>query len=311
MTNKPSVAVVIPTYNSAHTIGAALASVAAQSVHPHEVIVVDDASHDHTIAETERWSDLLPLHVVSLPVNAGPAHARRRAIGMSSAPLIALLDSDDVWLPDHLSSLVAVHETPYDVATALPLRWVPGGGAAVRRHDRLPHDRSLRALIRSNFVFIGSMFTRSLYDTAGGFRDGFTSCEDWDLWIRMARAGARFVQPAFPTVIYRVASTSLSADDRDIDAAERLLRAFREELEGVDEEINAALEQLMARRALVQGYDAAREGRSAAARRHAIRVLQFGNRPLRLRGAVLAASPSLAAALRDSRKWTAPRMLRG
>jgi hypothetical protein len=68
----------------------------------------------------------------------------------------------------------------------------------------------LSALLRRNYVNFG-FFSRELYELAGGFADRYY-CEDWDLWIRMVRAGANLTMASHPTAIHRVHSQSLSFD---------------------------------------------------------------------------------------------------
>jgi len=215
MTTKPhgqagagGIAVVIPAYNSGRTLGATLASVAGQTVLPAAVVVGDDHSDDETPALARRWQDLLPVVVVTLERNAGPAAARRAAIARTDAPLLALLDADDVWLPDHLESLAALHARFGGIVCADALRWHPGEGIrdeTQRDHFPIPPpERQMLDILRHNFVSIGALFPRVAYDEVGGFRDGVSGAEDWDLWIRMIRKGLRVhlrrikVRPPWP-----------------------------------------------------------------------------------------------------------------
>jgi succinoglycan biosynthesis protein ExoU len=148
-------AVVIAAYRAERTIDAALASVAAQHRQPREVVVVDDASPDATGAVARRWSDRLPLTVITLPSNGGPAVARDRGVRAADSSLVALLDADDFWLPGHLSTLLACWETEGGVVSADAFRWLPDRSIAPRPvGDDLPMvepGRQLCALIERNF----------------------------------------------------------------------------------------------------------------------------------------------------------------
>src|SRR5258708_23535457 len=73
-----------------------------QSAPPGTVVVVDDGPSDATGHIATSWQDRLPIQVVSHATNQGLASARRSAIAACSEPLLAILDADDVWLPDHL-----------------------------------------------------------------------------------------------------------------------------------------------------------------------------------------------------------------
>src|SRR5689334_2160139 len=96
---KQSVSVVIPTYNRAELVGEAIDSVLGQSRPPLEVIVVDDGSTDDTADVVGRYG----ARVVYLrQPNCGPATARNVGVARARGDLIALLDSDDRWLPRKL-----------------------------------------------------------------------------------------------------------------------------------------------------------------------------------------------------------------
>lgn len=107
----PAASVVIPAYNAATTIGAALVSVQAQSEHRIEILVVDDASTDSTVqtvlylaAQDDR------IRLIRLATNGGPAVARNRGIAEARGSWIALLDADDRYAPDRLATLLQLAE---------------------------------------------------------------------------------------------------------------------------------------------------------------------------------------------------------
>lgn len=298
------VVVVVPAFGAASVLHTALASVAGQSVAPAEVVVVDDASDDDTCAVAERWVGILPLTVLRQPDNAGPAAARRRAVESSASPLLALLDADDAWLPHHLASLLDVHAAFGGIATADAFRW--SGGAAVRprthrRHFPIPppHEQH-RAMLRANFVFVASLFSRADYEMAGGFRDGFSGAEDWDLWIRMLRNGVRVHGSDDASCMYRLSPQGLSAG-RDIFAVylavlEAALADATEQWER--ELVEASITKYRARQALDAAHRAARAGDVHAARVQARRALS-GPPRIRVEAAVLLALPAPTVRLTD------------
>src|SRR4051812_7026351 len=96
MTNR--VSVVIPTFNRADLLPQAVDSVLAQSMSDLELVVVDDASIDDTPLVMERYATDPRVRYLRNEQNSGIARSRNRGIEATSAPFIALLDSDDVWL---------------------------------------------------------------------------------------------------------------------------------------------------------------------------------------------------------------------
>ena len=115
MTSNANVSVVIPCFNSATTIERALRSVEHQTIKPHEVLVVDDASSDNTVSIIEQFArtSSLDIRVIKQSVNGGPSVARNAAWNVATSEFIAFLDADDQWHPQKLElQLKAMLENP-------------------------------------------------------------------------------------------------------------------------------------------------------------------------------------------------------
>jgi glycosyltransferase involved in cell wall biosynthesis len=189
----PRVSVIIPAYNAARTIDAALQSVFAQTWRDFEIIVVDDGSADDTVQRVRAWGNLVDLHCQA---NAGPAAARNRAMQHARGELIAFLDADDLWLPTKLERQVRYFDT------------YPNTGLlhtdALTTNATLSHlfetreqpaatmtapSNSYCALFHCEFFVktLTVMVPRAVIDEVGGFdpRREF-HVEDWDLWLRIA-----------------------------------------------------------------------------------------------------------------------------
>jgi glycosyltransferase involved in cell wall biosynthesis len=199
------VSVIIPAYNRRELVARALSSVTRQTALPAEVIVVDDASEDGTAEAAERFG----ARVIRHGSNAGTAAARNTGLSRAATPWVALLDSDDEWLPNHLQTLWALRDGHVLVAGAAKIE----GGARRRLSYHGPPDRDgLRLDSPAPLLFpgnvipaSGAMLRRDLALELGGFRppDGV---EDLDLWVRMIERGSAFVASTV-TVVYHVHGT--------------------------------------------------------------------------------------------------------
>lgn len=203
----PPVSVVIPTRNCLPLLPATIASVDAQGLPGIEIIVVDDGSTDGTAA----WLDAQrgrPGLVVLAGAGDGPNVSRNRAIAAASAPLIAFLDADDRWLPGKLAPQLGHHLAhPDDVFSFNDYLHVDPAGAdhgtsfeywpAFRRtagradadgYRRL--ERAAAAILAENVVGTSTVVARrDALQNASGFDAALRSAADWDLWLRLARAG--------------------------------------------------------------------------------------------------------------------------
>jgi glycosyltransferase involved in cell wall biosynthesis len=295
-----AVAVIIPARDAAGFVDQALASVAGQSRPPTEVVVSDDGSTDDTADAVERWNARLHIHVLRNEVNAGPSVARNQAISYSTSPLVALLDADDVWLPDHLATLVAVWDRHRGLAMADCLGWIPGEGITSQPWSNLvgvpPPENQLRSLYYHNFIFTGCLFAREDFERAGRFRTQFRGAEDWDLWIRMLRNGVRVTAANHPTVLYRLREGSASSVDRFVDDKIAVLEAALAEAHESSEKraVRAGLRRLRAEQHLFRAYQRSTEGRISTARLHGLAALA-GSRRVGIRGLAMGVAPRATA----------------
>jgi glycosyltransferase involved in cell wall biosynthesis len=192
---RPTVSVIIPTYNRARLLGEAIRSVLEQTFGDFELIVVDDGSEDESRSVVRRIDDPRlrylerPHRGISAAMNAGLDEAR--------GELVARLDSDDVWLPALLERTVAAlrahpeYGVVYARGQAVDLErglLLATRGAA----PRFPQSH-LASLLYDDFTCnIAVLVRRPVLDAAGPYDESLPYNEDWDLWIRVARH-ARFL----------------------------------------------------------------------------------------------------------------------
>jgi GT2 family glycosyltransferase len=197
--NALPISVVIPAYNRSDLLPRALRAVAAQTHHPAEVIVVDDASADDTAAVAKSLGARVVLH----PENRGAAAARNTGIAEATGEWVALLDSDDEWRPDHLASLWASRADHVLVsASALATGSPPQVIGAPRGRPVVIDSPAALIYPGNSIVATGAMVRRDVALAAGGFDTELRYAEDFDLWLRVLEGGTAVVSPAV-TCIYR------------------------------------------------------------------------------------------------------------
>lgn len=198
----PAVAVVIPCHNAEIHLAETLASVRAQSLSPSELVVVDDGSTDSSREVAARAG----ARVLQTTTNGGPASARNLGVRSTSADLIAFLDADDLWEPDHVATLADLMTTHPEAGVAFS-HVVRFGGRAATDEPLLPAGRPTDArnvLWTANpLTQSASMVRRSVFEAAGGYQEELRFSEDYELWMRLARL-APFVCTHARTVRYRV-----------------------------------------------------------------------------------------------------------
>ena len=228
-----AVSVVIPAYNHARYLPEAIESALAQTLPPHEVIVVDDGSRDDTPAVLEQYR--ARITIISQQ-NAGVSAARNHGVERSTGDFLAFLDADDVWLPSKLERQVEclrehpeaglVHCGVQEIDTAgQPLRLcqlgmesAPDGGEAVA--DEMLMFRRPTILGGGS----GVMIPRRVFGEAGGFDLRLSTSADWDLYYRIARRHPVAFVPE-PLLRYRLHGANMHGN---IQAMEQdMLLAFR------------------------------------------------------------------------------------
>jgi len=190
----PDVAVVIPTYNRRAMVCEAVKSVLAQRNAKFELIVVDDGSTDGTWDELTQIAAVANDHAqwemmrIERTPNRGPATARNTGVAIAAAPFVALLDSDDLWLPYKLNRQIAfMRDHPEYAISQTEEIWMRNGrrvnpGARHRkRAGDLFADSLLTCLISPSAVIMRT----DLFREADGFDEDLAAAEDYDLWLRL------------------------------------------------------------------------------------------------------------------------------
>jgi GT2 family glycosyltransferase len=253
------ITVLIPAYNREQLLEAAIASVKAQTRPPAELLVVDDCSTDGTAAVAERLGATVLRH----ERNQGAAAARNSGLAAATQEWVALLDSDDAWLPWHLET-VWEHRDSHVLVAGSSLQVGDGGRPLAVSGPVVWRDRTLTApaelVFPENFVpASGAMVRRATVNEVGGYDTGLRYSEDFDLWLRLLQKGTA-VCLARVTVVYRLHEGQKSRHRGDAGRAQRLIAQ-----RALGHGSRAPLERRVGVRAWDDGREALRVGEPAAA----------------------------------------------
>lgn len=204
-----TISVVIPAYNAASTIAAAIESALAQTRPPDEIIVVDDGSKDDTASVVERFGTAVRL---VRQANAGCGQARNTGVREARGSWLAFLDADDTWLPTKLERQVP--ETANPRVAVVVCRKQNYEGRLLDR--RLTFDD---LWTRNDALVSSSLVRRSAFEQAGGFWKE-RACEDYHLWLRLTADGWEMANVPEDLIVYAPTVHSLSRQIESFSAAE-------------------------------------------------------------------------------------------
>ena len=207
-----TVGVVLTTFNHAHFLGDALASVHSQQPPPDAVIVVDDGSSDDPETVVERF----PGTTLIRQANRGLAAARNAGLSALTTDYVLFLDADDRLLPRAIEHALRCFGRMPECG------FVYGGHRYIDREARCigerfepPGDAPYEHLLRGNFIAMHGAVTyrRDRLLETGGFDESLRRCEDYDVYLRMAK---RYPIVGYPdlTAAYRLHGDNMSADHR-------------------------------------------------------------------------------------------------
>lgn len=198
----PQVSILMPVRNEERYLGAALSSLAVQTLTDWELVAVDDGSTDATPAILAEAAGRDPRIRVLRPVERGLVPALNAGLAVCRGALVARMDADDIAHPRRLaeqSAFLAAEPGVGLVATAF--RHFPRSGLKVGmlayeawQNALASHEAVLADLfVESPFVHPSVMFRRDAVLAVGGYRNPGWA-EDYDLWLRLAAAGVRFAR---------------------------------------------------------------------------------------------------------------------
>lgn len=232
--NSPAISIIIPTYNRANILPRSVQSVLDQTFTNFELIIVDDASTDHTYHVVNSFNDPR-IHYIRREANGGEAAARNTGIVQARAPFIAHHDSDDIWLPEKLQKQLELFQSQPDEVGAVYSRFrkiQPGGTSVFPGNWPSQKEGNLFAqLLQSNFIGTPTVITRfECVETVGLFNESLKNVVDWEMWIRLARRyRIKFIDETLVECDYTRQNVSSNIETL-IQAREYIFNAFHNDL---------------------------------------------------------------------------------
>lgn len=214
------VSVVVPAYNAAATLGEALDSLIAQTFQDWEAVVVDDGSTDGTAEIARSYGARDPRIRLVVQDNGGESAARNTGVREARCDWLLFLDADDWVAPKHLERMTgALAANPsLDAVLCRSVRVAANGTQVSDNFDPPAGDLFPTLAKRAAFPVHACVVRRALVIGVGLFDTSLRKSPDWDLWQRVARAGASFGSVGEVLAYYRMQPASASLD------AEQLLR---------------------------------------------------------------------------------------
>lgn len=215
----PPISVIIPTYNHARFLAAAIDSALSQTLKPSEVIVVDDGSTDETSSVLEAFEDKVR---VIRQKNQGVATARNRGAEVAAGDYFAFLDADDVWLPRKLEMQLSRFQAEPGLGLVhCGLEQIDEDNRTLGRTvDGMEGSVANEMLLFNRPTVLGggsgAMVPRAVFEEAGEFDERLSTSADWDLYYRIARKHKIGFVPRV-LLQYRLHPTNMHASVRDME----------------------------------------------------------------------------------------------
>jgi len=210
-----TVSVVLTSYNYARFLNEAIESVLCQTAAPGQVVIVDDQSSDESWPLIEHWRARdRRITALRTPERLGFIGSLNLGLAAADGHFIAILDSDDVWLPRRLESQLNVMEQPGNLAIG-----VCGGNCVlIDAHGRVIGDKNYpssdaacrRALwYRNPFCHSATLIRRECFQRFGVYDEQFPMAQDLDLWFRFGQT-FRFLNLPEKVTKYRISGANSS-----------------------------------------------------------------------------------------------------
>lgn len=212
----PIVTVVVPAKDDGRFLRPCLRSIREQSFASFECVIVDDGSSDDTLQIAKEFAERDErFSVIAHETCRGPSTARNTGLANSSAAFVTFLDADDFLYPHSIERRVeALLQTNPDMVAGTFCDWQPTAqNEGPKPPERAPASRGKIVGFAGGpecpFIVTAPLVRREILESVGGFDEARQTAEDFDLWVRVLRAGFTFVYVPIIGVAYRQTSGGL------------------------------------------------------------------------------------------------------
>ena len=212
MQTNGKVSIIMAAYNAEKTIRQAIESVLAQTYSDFELLIVNDCSKDQTQAIVEEYSQRdARVRLIVNPHNMGVSLTRMNGLNAATGEWIAVLDSDDAWMPEKLEGQMVLQKRTGAVLLYTGSQFMDGDGNKIDWVLNVPEKVDYRTLLKQNILSNSSSLCRKdLYKKHYAIGDGMH--EDFALWLSILKNGEVAYGVNEPLLIYRISTNSKSGN---------------------------------------------------------------------------------------------------
>ena len=206
------ISIIMAAYNAEKTIGYAIESVLAQTYKDFELLVVNDCSKDNTEAVVKSYSEKDGrVKLFSNPENLGVSLTRLEALKRAKGEWIAILDSDDAWMPEKLEKQIALQKKTGAELVFTGVKYISENGTPIDWQLTVPKEIGYKKLLKQNLIANPSaLVKKSLY--SDNYAIGDEMHEDFAVWLGILKTGIKAYAVTEPLTVVRISSHSKSGN---------------------------------------------------------------------------------------------------
>lgn len=210
------ISVITSTYNRVERLKKCIKSVQDQTYTDYEHIIVDDHSTDGTQAVVANYRDDKIVYVRRTRNSGCDTKPKNEGIKVAKGKYIAFLDDDNTYRPDHLQALVNVLEANPSIAMVYADRWITDQTGTLQPQIGVFHDFDPYLLLERNYIDTSDVLIRKeVLEYVGGFDERYKKYVDWNLWVRLVKAGFTFARVPLILTNYTIHTEAKSQKDLD------------------------------------------------------------------------------------------------